>query len=95
MYEQNIDTQGNTSIIIDLKTSNSIDMLFCSKNYIFFTHAYSKDGIGIDEISTKNINGYDKAPTTNGIIITFPLELWLSGFMILSYTKTKPGFSYK
>ena len=95
MYGQNINTQGKTSIVIDLKIANSIAILFCSKNYIFFTHAYSKDGIGIDEFFTKNINGYDIAPTTNGITITFPLEMWLSGFMILSYTQTLPGFAYK
>lgn len=95
MYARNISMQGNTSIIIDLKTANSIAMLFCSKNYIFFIHAYSKDGIGIDEFFTKNINGYEISPTNEGIIITIPLEVWLSGFMILSYTQTQPGFRYK
>lgn len=95
MCARNINTQENTSIIIDLKTANTIVMLFCSKSYIFLIHAYSKDGIGIDEFFTKNINGYEIAPTNEGIIITIPLEAWLSGFMILSYTRTQPGFRYK
>lgn len=94
MYATNVNTQENNKIILDLKGANSIHMLFCSKYYIFFIHAYSSDGKTIRELITKNINGKEVSPISNGITVTVPIEAWISGFAIVSYTMRQPSLSF-
>ena len=95
MFTQVFSLAENNSIVVDLKATNSVHIFLCCKNYVFFIHAYSSDGKSISQLEMATIYGEKVIPTSNGIILTIPLNTWLSGTIIVSYTQYFPSISYK
>ena len=88
-------TAENNSIEIDLQGSNSVHILLCSKNYMFYLHCYSDNGTSIKQLEVQTIYGEKITPESNGIIVKIPLGSWISGTMIVSYTQVLPTIYYK
>lgn len=97
VYSANYDTSNLETIEIDLEgtANNAVEILLIDKVRMIFVHAYSADGKIIREIVTKKIYGDDVEPVTNNAIISIHVGSWVSGTVIMSYTRKLPLFSIK